>query len=89
MNGYVRSMAFEIKYSEEAKKNLDAITAWLFYERLAGETALRWLQGLREKIDTTSDDLLHAPFLYSVPRPERPRSVLPHQPLQHSRSGRS
>jgi plasmid stabilization system protein ParE len=48
-------MAFEIKYSDEAKKNLDAITAWLLYERLAGETALRWLQGLREKIDTLSE----------------------------------
>jgi hypothetical protein len=43
-------MAFEIKYSKEAEENLDAITAWLLYERLAGETALRWLQGLREKI---------------------------------------
>ncbi len=38
-------MAFEIKYSDEAKKNLGAITAWLLYERLAGETALRWLEG--------------------------------------------
>lgn len=48
-------MAFEIKYSKEAEDNLDAITAWLLYERLAGETALRWLQGLREKIDTLSE----------------------------------
>jgi len=47
-------MAFEIRYSDEAKKNLDAITSWLLYERLAGETALRWLEGLREKIDTLS-----------------------------------
>lgn len=45
-------MAFEIEYSDEAKKNLDAITPWLLCERLAGETALRWLEGLREKIDT-------------------------------------
>jgi len=48
-------MAFEIKYSKEAEENLDAITAWLLYERRAGETALRWLQGLREKIDTLSE----------------------------------
>lgn len=48
-------MAFEIKYSDEAKRNLDAITAWLLYERQAGDTALRWLQGLREKIDTLSE----------------------------------
>jgi len=48
-------MAFEIKYSDEAKQNLDAITTWLLYERRAGETALRWLQGLEEKIDTLSE----------------------------------
>jgi hypothetical protein len=32
-------MAFEVKYSKEAEDNIDAITAWLLYERLAGETA--------------------------------------------------
>ena len=48
-------MAFEIKHPDEAKNNLDAITSWLLYERLAGETALRWLEGLREKIDTLSE----------------------------------
>jgi plasmid stabilization system protein ParE len=48
-------MAFEIKYSDEAKKNLDAITSWLLYERFAGETALRWLERLREKIYTLSE----------------------------------
>jgi plasmid stabilization system protein ParE len=48
-------MAFEIIYSDEAKKNLDTITSWLLYERLAGETALLWPEGLREKIDTLSE----------------------------------
>lgn len=48
-------MAFEIRYSDEAKKNLDSITTWLLYERQAGETALRWLQALRAKIDTLSE----------------------------------
>jgi hypothetical protein len=42
-------MAFEVKYSKEAENNLEVITAWLLYERLAGETALRWLQGLGRK----------------------------------------
>jgi len=48
-------MAFEIKYSKEAEENLNAIAAWLLYERRAGETALRWLQGLREKVETLSE----------------------------------
>jgi plasmid stabilization system protein ParE len=48
-------MAFEIKLSDEAKKNLDTITHWLLHDRQAGENALRWLQGLREKIDTLSE----------------------------------
>ena len=48
-------MAFEIRYSDEAKRNLDAITSWPLYERLAGETALCWLGGLREKIHTLSE----------------------------------
>jgi hypothetical protein len=42
-------MAFEIKYSDEAKRNLDTITTWLLYGRQAGDTALHWLRGLREK----------------------------------------
>ena len=48
-------MAFEIKYSDEAKKNLDAITYWLLHERQAGADALRWLQGLRDTIDRLSE----------------------------------
>jgi plasmid stabilization system protein ParE len=48
-------MAFEIEYTTEAENDLDGILTWLLQERQAGETGLRWYQGLRDKISTLSE----------------------------------
>jgi hypothetical protein len=42
-------MAFRIRYSDEAKANLDTLTSWLLNERQAGEQALRWLQAYAKR----------------------------------------
>ena len=40
-------MAFRVKTTAKAKRDLDAILAWLLSQE-AGETGLRWFQGLRD-----------------------------------------
>jgi plasmid stabilization system protein ParE len=49
-------MAFRVKTSARAKRDLDGILAWLLAQG-AGETGLRWFQGLREAVKS----LAHAP----------------------------
>jgi plasmid stabilization system protein ParE len=49
-------MAFRVKTSAKAKRDLDAILAWLL-SREAGEAGLRWFQGLREAVAS----LAHSP----------------------------
>ena len=42
-------MAFRVKTTAKAKRDLDAILAWLLSQE-AGETGLRWFQGLRDAV---------------------------------------
>jgi toxin ParE1/3/4 len=46
-------MAFRVKTSTKAKRDLDAILAWLLSQE-AGEAGLRWFQGLREAVASLS-----------------------------------
>ncbi|HXJ96550.1 MAG TPA: hypothetical protein VMT20_27240 [Terriglobia bacterium] len=46
-------MAFRVKTTARAKRDLDAILAWLLSQE-AGETGLRWFQGLREAVASLS-----------------------------------
>jgi len=48
-------MAFEVRYSAEAERNLDDILLWLMVERQAGETGLRWFQGLQTRVATLAE----------------------------------
>jgi plasmid stabilization system protein ParE len=50
-------MAFRVKTSARAKRDLDGILAWLLAQG-AGETGLRWFQGLREAVKS----LAYAPY---------------------------
>ena len=50
-------MAFRVKTSVTAKRDLDGILGWLLAQG-AGETGLRWFQGLREAVKS----LAHAPY---------------------------
>ncbi|MGC2660889.1 MAG: type II toxin-antitoxin system RelE/ParE family toxin [Bryobacteraceae bacterium] len=47
-------MAFEVKYSARAEKDLDDILGWLLAQG-AGETGLRWFEGLRKAVGTLTD----------------------------------
>lgn len=49
-------MAFRVKTSAKAKRDLDSILAWLSSQE-AGEAGLRWFQGLREAVAS----LAHSP----------------------------
>lgn len=42
-------MAFRVRISAKAKRDLNVILAWLLSQE-AGETGLRWFQGLREAV---------------------------------------
>jgi plasmid stabilization system protein ParE len=42
-------MAFHVKLSTEADRDLDAILSWLI-EQCAGETGLRWWWGLQDAV---------------------------------------
>jgi plasmid stabilization system protein ParE len=42
-------MAFRVSVSAKAKRDLDGILAWLLAEE-AGETGLRWFQGLKNAL---------------------------------------
>ncbi len=42
-------MAFHVKFSTEADRDLDAILSWLI-EQGAGETGLRWWWGLQDAV---------------------------------------
>jgi plasmid stabilization system protein ParE len=42
-------MAFRVKTTAKAKRDLDTILAWLLSQE-AGETGLRWFQGLRDAV---------------------------------------
>jgi len=42
-------MAFRVRTSRAAKQDMDAILKWLLSEH-AGETGLRWFQGLRDAV---------------------------------------
>jgi len=47
-------MGFLVKNTLKAKRDLDTILAWLLSEH-AGDTGLRWFQGLRESITSLSE----------------------------------
>lgn len=47
-------MAFEVKYTALAEKDLDEIIGWLLAKG-AGETGLRWFEGLRKAVGTLAD----------------------------------
>jgi plasmid stabilization system protein ParE len=47
-------MAFRVKQTAEADHDLDVILEWLM-TRQAGETGLRWLDGLKETIGSLSE----------------------------------
>jgi plasmid stabilization system protein ParE len=49
-------MAFRVKTTAKAKRDLDAILEWLLSQE-AGETGLRWFQGLRDTVAS----LAHSP----------------------------
>ncbi len=47
-------MAFRVKQTAEADHDLDLILEWLM-ARQAGETGLRWLEGLKDTIDSLTN----------------------------------
>ena len=47
-------MAFRVKQTPRADKDLDALLDWLM-ERQAGDTGLRWFRKLREEIASLSE----------------------------------
>jgi plasmid stabilization system protein ParE len=47
-------MAFRVKQTAEADRDLDLILEWLT-ARQAGETGLHWLEGLKDTIDSLSE----------------------------------
>ncbi|HEX4320825.1 MAG TPA: type II toxin-antitoxin system RelE/ParE family toxin [Acidobacteriaceae bacterium] len=47
-------MAFHVKQTAQADRDLDAILDWLF-DQQAGETGVRWFYKLREALDSLSD----------------------------------
>ena len=46
-------MAFRVEYSTEAEADLDGILEWLILQH-AGETGLRWFEGLEEAVASLS-----------------------------------
>jgi plasmid stabilization system protein ParE len=46
-------MAFRVEITEEAERDAEDILAWLISED-AGETGLRWFQGLEEAVSSLS-----------------------------------
>lgn len=47
-------MAFRVKQALKAKRDLDLILEWL-RSQYAGETGLRWFQGLKEAVASLSE----------------------------------
>jgi len=47
-------MAFRVEQTEQADLDLDGILEWLLAQQ-AGETGLRWFQGLKEACDSLSE----------------------------------
>jgi plasmid stabilization system protein ParE len=47
-------MAFRVRFTAKAKRDLDTILAWLLSQQ-AGDAGLRWFQGFREAITSLSD----------------------------------
>ena len=47
-------MAFRVRTTAKAKRDLDAILVWLQSQQ-AGEAGLRWFQGLRDAIGSLSN----------------------------------
>jgi plasmid stabilization system protein ParE len=47
-------MAFRVKTTAKAKRDLDVILRWLS-SQAAGETGLHWFQGLKEALASLSD----------------------------------
>ncbi len=47
-------MAFRVKQTAEADHDLEVILEWLMAQQ-AGETGLRWLEGLKDTIDSLSE----------------------------------
>ena len=47
-------MAFRVKQTAQADHDLDVILEWLMAQQ-AGETGLRWFQGLRDTLDSLSE----------------------------------
>jgi plasmid stabilization system protein ParE len=47
-------MAFRVNQTTEAKHDLDIILGWLLAQH-AGESGLRWFQGLREAVASLSE----------------------------------
>jgi toxin ParE1/3/4 len=47
-------MAFRVRTTAKAKRDLDEILTWLLSQE-AGDTGLRWFQGLRQTIATLAD----------------------------------
>jgi plasmid stabilization system protein ParE len=47
-------MAFRVRTTAKAKRDLDEILEWLLSQE-AGETGLRWFQGLHQAVATLAD----------------------------------
>ena len=47
-------MAFRVEQTAEADRDLDLILEWLMAQQ-AGETGLRWFQGLKDILDSLSE----------------------------------
>lgn len=47
-------MAFRVKQTTQADRDLDLILEWLMAQQ-AGETGLRWFQGLKDNLDSLSE----------------------------------
>ena len=54
-------MAFRVRTTAKAKRDLDDILRWLL-SREAGETGLRWFQGLRQTVATLADSPKRCPL---------------------------
>jgi plasmid stabilization system protein ParE len=48
-------MAFRVETTAKAKRDLDAILAWLQSQQAGGEAGLRWFQGLRNAVASLSE----------------------------------
>jgi hypothetical protein len=47
-------MAFRVNQTAQAKRDLDVILGWLLAQ-YAGESGLRWFQGLKEAVPSLSE----------------------------------